>query len=243
MAKASRKTPIWKAIADALRSELAEGRYTCGDKLPSEAALSARFGVNRHTVRHGVSALIDEGLLRSRRGAGTFVAATPADYPIGRRVRFHENLIAAGRRPEKRVLLIEERAATQGEAGALRIGVGALVCAYHGVSLADGQALALFESLFPLERVPEVTKTLSQTSSVSQALALAGVEDFTRHSTRVTATRASATQALHLDLNEGDPVLRTTGVNVDPSQTPIEYGRSWFAGDRVTLMLGDEEVS
>ena len=112
-------------------------------------------------------------------------------------MRFHENLIAAGRRPEKRVLLIEERAATQGEARALQIGVGALVCAYHGVSLADGQALALFESLFPLERVLGVTDALSQTSSVSSALARAGIADFTRSSTRITATRASATQALH----------------------------------------------
>ncbi len=100
MSNRSTKTPIWKAIADALRSDLAEGRYHPGDKLPTEAALAERFGVNRHTVRHGIGALVDEGLIRTRRGAGAFVAATPTDYPIGRRVRFHENLIAAGRRPD-----------------------------------------------------------------------------------------------------------------------------------------------
>ena len=94
----------------------AEGRYRPGDKLPTEAALAERFGVNRHTVRHGLSALVEEGLLRTRRGAGAFVAARPTDYPIGARVRFHENLIAAGRRPEKRGLHLAERAATQGEA-------------------------------------------------------------------------------------------------------------------------------
>ncbi len=231
------KTPIWKAIADALRSDMAEGRYGPGDKLPTEAALAERFGVNRHTVRHGISALVDEGLIRTRRGAGAFVAATPTDYPIGSRVRFHENLIAAGRRPEKRVLHVEERAATEGEATALTVSPGDQICAYHGLSLADGHPIAVFESMFPLERLPGITAALQETSSVTEALNRSGVTDYTRASTRLTATRATATQALHLQVSEGDPLLRSSGVNVDEKGQPVEFGRTWFVGDRVTLTL------
>jgi len=231
------KTPIWKAIATALRNDLAEGRYRPGDKLPTEAALADRFGVNRHTVRHGLSVLIDEGLVRTRRGAGAFVAATPTDYPIGTRVRFHENLIAAGRRPEKRVLALDRRAATPGEAQALHIHAGEPVYAYHGLSLADGQPIAVFESVFPLGRLHGIAAALNQTSSVTQALQAVGIDDFTRASTRLTAVLADATQALHLNVTEGDPLLRTTSVNVDAEGRPVEYGRTWFAGDRVTLTL------
>ena len=97
------RTPIWKSIAETLRRELAAGHYRPGDTLPPAAPMARRFGVNRHTVRHGISALVEEGLIRTRRGAGAFVASTPTDYPIGRKVRFHDNLIAAGRLPEKRV--------------------------------------------------------------------------------------------------------------------------------------------
>lgn len=233
----SRKTPVWQAIANALRSDLAEGRYAPGDKLPTEAALAERFGVNRHTVRHGLSALVAEGLVRTRRGAGAFVALIPTDYPIGTRVRFHENLIAAGRRPHKRALQVEERLATAGEAIALRINQGDLVCAYHGLSLADGQPIAVFESLFPLNRLAGISNVLSENSSVTEALQHVGIVDYTRASTRLAAVRASATQALHLQLAEGDPLLRSTSVNVDCAGTPVEYGRTWFAGDRVTLTL------
>ncbi len=231
------KTPIWKAIAEALRGDLAEGRYGPGDKLPTEAALAERFGVNRHTVRHGISALVEEGLIRTRRGAGAFVAATPTDYPIGRRVRFHENLIAAGRRPEKRVLALDERAATTGEAKALNIAAGDPVCAYHGLSLSDGQPVAVFESIFPLLRLTGITAALQANSSVTEALKMAGVADYTRASTRLTAVRASATQALLLQVTEGDPLLKSSGINVDANAQPVEYGRTWFAGDRVTLTL------
>ena len=232
-----KKTPIWRAIAEALRVDLAEGRYTPGHKLPTEAALAERFGVNRHTVRHGIAALVEEGLLRSRRGSGVFVAAAATDYPIGKRVRFHENLIAAGRRPEKQVLQVEERAATDGEAKALQITTGDPVCAYHGLSLSDGQAIAVFESMFPAKRLPGIAQALAATTGVTRALELVGVADYTRATTRLTAVRASATQALHLQVREGDPLLKTTSVNVDTTGAPVEFGRTWFAGDRVTLTL------
>jgi len=231
------RTPVWQSIAAALRAEISEGRYLPGDRLPTEAQLAARFGVNRHTVRHALTPLVEDGLVRTRRGAGAFVAAAPTDYPLGERVRFHQNLLAAGRRPDKRRLDVAQRMATREEARALRVGEGAPVCAYHGLSLADGIAIAVFESVFPLDRVPGIDRHLLETSSVTEALARAGVSDFTRASTRLTAVAADATQALHLHLREGDPLLRSTSVNVRADGQPVEFGRTWFAGDRVTLTL------
>lgn len=237
-----RRTPVWLAIATALRDDLTEGRYGPGDKLPTEAALAERFGVNRHTVRRGLAKLAQDGLIHTRRGAGAFVTALPTDYAIGHRVRFHENLLAAGRRPEKRILHIECRTATAGEAQALCIAQGARVCAYHGVSLSDAQPIALFESVFPSERLPGIMEALQDTTGVTAALARVGVPDYTRASTRLTAVLADATQALHLQLREGDPLLRSTGVNVDGDQQPVEFGRGFFAGDRVTLTLNGSDL-
>lgn len=231
------RTPIWLAIATSLRDNTSEGLYIPGDKLPTEAALAKKFGVNRHTVRHAVSKLVDEGLLRTRRGSGTFVTARPTEYPIGKRVRFHENLLAAGRTPQKRLLHIETRAVSAEEAQVLDIAEGDLVCAFHGLSLSDGLPIAVFESLFPIMRLPGIERALLESRGVTEALGVAGVTDYTRKSTRLTAVLANATQALHLQMREGDPLLRSTGVNVDLEGQPVEYGRTFFAGDRVTLTL------
>jgi GntR family phosphonate transport system transcriptional regulator len=138
------------------------------------------------------------------------------------------------------VLQIEERSATEGEAKALLIASGGAVCAYHGLSLADGQPIAVFESLFPLDRLAGIRQALGETSSVTEALYAMGVSDYTRASTRLTAVRASATQALHLHVSEGDPLLRSSSVNVEEAGAPVEYGRTWFAGDWVTLILESE---
>lgn len=227
------------AIANALREDIAGGRYRAGDRLPTEARLAERFGVNRHTVRHALAALVADGLVRTRRGSGAFVAAVPTDYPIGPRVRFSENLRRAGRLPGREVLLQERRAATAGEAEALAIAPGALVLCSHGRSLADGQPVALSEAVYPLDRLPGLAEALVEGRGVTHALRVAGVPDYTRASTRITAVAATATQAVQLHVAEGAPLLRTTSLNVDPEGVPVEYGRTWWAGDRITLTLED----
>ncbi|SFS57840.1 GntR family transcriptional regulator, phosphonate transport system regulatory protein [Sulfitobacter marinus] len=235
----TRRTPIWKAIADTVCGDITGGVYCAGDKLPTEATLAARFGVNRHTVRQALAALADEGIVHARRGSGVFVTMTPTDYPIGRRVRFHQNLTAAGRTPAKTALLLETRPANASETDALQIASGAKVHAYEGLSLVENLPIALFRSVFPADRFPEMLDYLRADPSVTAALAKCGVEDYTRASTRVNAKLATATQALHLRIAENAPILRTINVNVAPDGTPIEVGRTWFAADKVTLTLSD----
>jgi GntR family phosphonate transport system transcriptional regulator len=233
------RTPIWIAIAQTLRTDIGAGLYCPGDKLPTEATLAARFGVNRHTVRHAIKALAEDGMVHTRRGAGVFVTMAPTDYPIGRRVRFHQNLLAAGRTPAKEVLLLATRTASPTEREALALPEAAKVHVYEGLSLADGQPIALFRSVFPARRFPDLLTELARTQSVTAALQSAGIEDFTRASTRLNAKLATATQALHLRIPEGAPILRSIGINVDLSGEPIELGRTWFSGDKVTLTLSD----
>ena len=231
------RTPIWKAIATSLRNDVVEGVYSQGDKLPTEAVLATRFGVNRHTVRQALAALAVEGIVHARRGAGVFVTTTPTDYPIGRRVRFHQNLTDAGRSPAKKVLLLETRTAHASEAEALQLESGVDVHVFEGLSLMENRPIALFRSVFPADRLPDLLGHLRNNPSVTAALAQLGVADFTRASTRVNAKLATATQALHLRIAEHAPILRTISVNVADCGTTVEVGRTWFSGDKVTLTL------
>jgi GntR family phosphonate transport system transcriptional regulator len=232
--------PLWRSIHDSLRDDIAAGRYAPGDRLPTEASLAARFGVNRHTVRRALATLSEAGTIRTRRGAGAFVAHRPADYPLGRRVRFHEALRAAGRLPAKEILAIETRSADAGEAAALGLDPGAPVHVCDGISQADGVPVALFRTCFPAARLPGLPEALARLRSVTAALREAGIADYTRASTRLTATAASPTQAAQLALVPGAPLLRTVSVSVGPDGTPVEYGRTWFAGDRITLTLAGD---
>jgi DNA-binding FadR family transcriptional regulator len=54
-----------------------QGEYHEGQRLPSEESLAQRHGVSRPIVREALARLREDGLLRSHRGAGSFVCLRP----------------------------------------------------------------------------------------------------------------------------------------------------------------------
>lgn len=69
----SGRAPIYQAIAGHLRDRITNGTIPAGGKLPTEAELTAEFGVTRSTVRDALRVLVNEGLIVSARPQGYFV--------------------------------------------------------------------------------------------------------------------------------------------------------------------------
>ena len=65
--------PMYRYIADDLRTKIKNGRLAPNDKLPTEGELSDQYEASRNTVREAIRRLTDEGLLESRPGQGTFL--------------------------------------------------------------------------------------------------------------------------------------------------------------------------
>lgn len=231
------RAALWKEIAQTLQAEIARGHFPSATRLPTEAELSARFGVNRHTVRHALADLAERGLVHPRRGAGVFVTGRSTDFPLGRRVRFHQAISAQGQTPAREITRIETRPCDAEEAEVLGLTPADPVHVVEGVSRADGQPLAAFRSVFPAARLMALPEALRANPSITAALLACGVADYTRASTRLTAKTAKPMLALLLRLPEGAPVLRSVSVNIDVAGVPVEYGTTWFAGDRVTLTV------
>src|SRR5699024_2564656 len=68
-------------IAAKLEQELRQ-HYRCGDYLPAEQQLAARFQVNRHTLRRAIDQLVEKGWVQRRQGVGVLVLMRPFDYPL-----------------------------------------------------------------------------------------------------------------------------------------------------------------
>lgn len=71
-------------IVAALQADMAEGRLVPGNKLPTEAALMARFDVSRTVVREAISRLQAAGRVATRHGIGTFVSEPVEPAPTFR---------------------------------------------------------------------------------------------------------------------------------------------------------------
>ena len=69
--------PAYRALADAVRLAVADGRIAAGTRLPSERELTASLDVSRTTVTRAYAVLRESGYLISHRGAGS-VATLPS---------------------------------------------------------------------------------------------------------------------------------------------------------------------
>jgi len=233
---------LWERIHETLVGEIAGGLYPPGAKLPTEAELSRRFGVNRHTVRRALEALREEGRIHVRRGSGAFVTQGRFDYPIGPHTRLSRNLSELGMSPGRRILRLETVAAEPREARHLDIAPGAAVVVQESVAEADGVPIIYGRSAFPTDRLPGIAAALEAGQGVSAALARAGAPEYARRWTRIVAERPGAILARHLQMPETHPVLHAESLNVDPAGRPVEHGRAWFCSDRVQLVVEDVMV-
>ena len=64
-------------VADELRAAIGDARFAPGARLPSERRLAREFGVSRATIVSAFNLLRGEGLIESRRGAGSWVRRRP----------------------------------------------------------------------------------------------------------------------------------------------------------------------
>ncbi len=73
MLEAVKRQKIRDIVAEQLEAYIVDQRFKPGDRLPSETALAAQFGVSRLTVREATKALEFFGLVESKPGVGLTV--------------------------------------------------------------------------------------------------------------------------------------------------------------------------
>lgn len=72
-----KSAPLYRQIADSIRSEIVSGKLKVGDQLGSHHNLVRRYGVSLITVKRALHELRNEEVLYSRAGKGTYVSQRP----------------------------------------------------------------------------------------------------------------------------------------------------------------------
>jgi GntR family phosphonate transport system transcriptional regulator len=227
----------WRQIVDALEAEIAAATLAPGARLPTEAQLAARFAVNRHTVRRALEELSRSGLIRIEQGRGSFVTEDVLDYAIGERPRFSEWVRRHNREPTGQVLELLEVAADRVVAAALGVRTGGRIVRLERLGLADGYPVSLGSHHFPATRIPGLLAQLRAETSITAALAAAGIDDYRRQVTRVTARMPEPREAELLRMPRTRPLLVSESVNVDSAGQVVEFGIARYPSARVQLVF------
>lgn len=228
---------LWRRIADELERAMADGRYQAGSRLPGEIEIAQAFGVNRHTIRRALAALAGRGLVRAERGSGTYVETPRFRYPIQSRTRFSEIVGAAGKEAGGRLIGSAIEAAEADIARRLEIAPGTTVIRLEILRSVDRISVSVGTTWLPRDRVPDAVRLYRQTRSLTRTLARAGIADYRRQSTRISAAIADAADAGWLDLSPGRPLIIVDSVDVATDGRPILTTRARLAADRIELIV------
>jgi len=71
--------PIYAQIENAVRAAIATGRLKVGDQLPTVRQMAVDLGVNANTIARVYMDLEHMGVIETRRGIGSFVAASRSE--------------------------------------------------------------------------------------------------------------------------------------------------------------------
>lgn len=124
-----------------LKAQLAKGRWSLGDLMPSEAELVSVFGFSRMTVGRALRELQAEGLIERVQGVGTFAAQLGRVSSTLTIRDLHEEIEERGHRHHAEVHLMREELATAPLARQLGLDAGATV--FHSLIVHHENGLAL----------------------------------------------------------------------------------------------------
>lgn len=96
--------PLYHQISQIILNQIEQGIFKPGTKLPSESELIECFGVSRITIRSALAELIDEGVINSIKGKGSFVASPKALYTADDHYGFTRSCQIAGKTASTKVL-------------------------------------------------------------------------------------------------------------------------------------------
>lgn len=228
---------LWRQIATRLQQDIGAGVYVPGGRLPTEAELSQRFGVNRHTVRRALEELSRGGLVRVEQGRGSFVAEDVLEYAVEARTRFSEWIRKHNMEPSGKLLQLRETAADSHIAAGLGIRSGSRVVLLERLGFADDRPVGISQHYFPAARLRGILDALRASPTITEALKSVGVSDYLRQTTRVTARLPNAEEAELLRMPRNRPLLVTENINVDRAGTVVEFGISRYPTPRVQIVF------
>lgn len=229
------RLPLWYQVAQSLRSEIS---YRSPDdlRLPTEAALSARYGVSLVTIRQALKSIEDEGLVSRHRRRGTFINPGAISRRELKLLGSIDSLFAQQASEATQVLdrrLIDVPAEYGDD-----FGPGAKVMMFKRLRCDAGQPVSYAINYVRAEIGKCIQKKHLRRASMSEVIRdtigchISKVED------TVEADMSTPELSQVLDVELISPILKMTGKTFDEENRIIDIANIYYRGDKFKFAIG-----
>ncbi|WP_412989106.1 GntR family transcriptional regulator [Pediococcus siamensis] len=220
----------YQEISEKIRKKILMGNYKAGSLLPDQNQLAEDFNTTRITIRKAIQALIIEGLVYTKRGAGTFVRkdylqnlddmGSQIDKPLGTTATHPDKDVSS------KVLLLDARLPSKVEQEGLMISPTDPVYVIERVRFVDGELFGWEHTIMPTQVAPITMDVLK--NSIYRYLTQKCHLTISGSHRIVVAAKATQKDVEAMGVAIGEPVLIIKQVSYLEDGEPFEFSESHF---------------
>lgn len=154
MSRVQRAIPLYQIVVESILDQVKTGQLKANERIPSESELCQIYSVGRNTVRRAISELVNEEVLRTVPGVGTFVVDPRLDKTAEYLFGFTQEMQIHGKKVTSQVLDAKIIPADPFLSRRLQIQLGAEVVYLYRVRYMDEDPTAIERSYLPHELCP-----------------------------------------------------------------------------------------
>lgn len=215
--------PAYAQLVRLLRQQISTGQFRPGDQLPSEAAICSNYGVSPMTVRRAINMLLDQGLVSTIKGRGTFVRA----LELGRTTFALDELLALfNDKKHSKVQLLRTRIVPASRDLSRTMGIlpGAKVIYMRRLLLKDHEPIMCHDEHLIYDPARPIVEAEMDVTSLYGLFSGTGETDVKKGLLVIKSTLLNEEDAAVLRVQPASPAFRLEHTFYDFNDQPVSFG-------------------
>jgi len=224
--------PAYIQLVNILREQIAKGVFLPGDRLPSESELCNQYQVSPMTVRRSIKTLLDQRIVTTIQGSGTYVKAPDLGGVTFGMEEFH-NIFKDKERTKVRILEALIIKADETAATRLAIIVGERTILIRRVLIRDGDPILYHKEQLIYDPLRPIVEGELEVTSLHGLFVGTGETKLKRGELTIDAAVLTKEEADVLNTIPMQPAFRIEHIFFDFEDRPVSWGRFICRGDRL----------
>lgn len=224
--------PAYVQLFNILKEEIAKGIYLPGDRLPSESELCEKYQLSPMTVRRSINMLINQGIVTTIQGSGTYVKAPDLSNVVFTLEEFH-NIFKDKFRTKVKILEVLIQKADEKTANKLAISTKERVILIRRIILRDGDPFLYHKEHLIYNPYRPIVEAELEITSLHGLFVGTSETKFKRGDLTIEATILTKEEADLLNTIPMQPAFKIEHIFFDFEDRPVSWGKFICRGDHL----------
>lgn len=220
-------------VVEKIEFYIDENQLRPNDKLPSERQLCEVLGTSRTTLRSAIKRLINEGVLCSKRGAGTFVAPQKLVRNLQDMESLSKSALEVNKVISTKILYADIIECNKELSKRMKLTLGSKIYCLQRLRLIDGIPAIMELAYIDYSLCKGIEQYDFSQNSIYKILEEVYNVVIDHGFESLSVTYVSEQESELLDVEDGTPVFFVTGNVFNEDDKPIEFYKSIIRADQI----------